>query len=328
MLPHFDYPSPPVTPPQRAITHSNHSGGSFSISHERSVSSLSFHIPRKQTNTGSVFNSPRSDVVKRPSPARVRAYTSPEGQTPDMDDLIERVANAMLERDRLQEKIEDVIERQSIYISSRPSTATGVRPDTARSIMEMEPMPDVPALPPDAPSFSERLSFDRPHTAPAKPPTRIHYRTRPFADEPTSPLSSRRVEGRTPPPPLPLRFRPPLRKKKSFSRVSMVSTWLGFPGDEPHTREVSLESITNDPMPVQANEGFYQVAAPTKRSSFESDETVSDWTSSAGDAEEEQTVPTSWSPSSSATVRAVDPPSAVVFGQVPPRHRESVGVAF
>jgi hypothetical protein len=42
-----------------------------------------------------------------------------------MENLVERVANAMLERDRLQEQIDDLIERQSIYISSRPSTAYG-----------------------------------------------------------------------------------------------------------------------------------------------------------------------------------------------------------
>ncbi|KAI0132478.1 hypothetical protein BJ170DRAFT_249380 [Xylariales sp. AK1849] len=325
MIPHFDYPSPPVTPPQRAITRSNGSGDSYTLSHERSISSLSFHVPRRPTNTGSVFDSPRSDVISRPSPARVRAYTSPEGQAPIMDDLIERVATAMLERDKLQEQIEDVIERQSIYVSSRPSTATGMRPGTARSIMDMEPLPDVPALPPDAPSFSERLSFDRPQTAPAKPAAHSSHRGRSFTEASAafgpSPLG-RKMESRIPPPPLPLRLRPPLRKKKSFSRVS---TWLGFPGDPQHHRDISLESITNQPMPIQANEGFYQVAASLRRSSFESDETVSDWTS---DAEAEvQTVPTSWSPSSSATIRAVDPLRTVVFGQAP--HRESaVGVAF
>jgi hypothetical protein len=73
-------------------------------------------------------------------------------------------------------------------------------------------------------------------------------------------------------------------------------------------------------------DGFYEVAPPGRKSSFGSDDTVSDWTSD--DAElEVQTVPTSWSPSSSATVRAVDAPRPVVLGQVPWRD-SVVGAAF
>ncbi|KAI1854130.1 hypothetical protein JX266_001271 [Neoarthrinium moseri] len=328
-VPYFEYPSPPTTPPQRVLTYSDDTDDGYSVTHKRSVSTLSFHIPRKPTNTGSVFDSPGSDVIRRPSPARLRPSTPSDGQKPGMEDLIERVATAMLERDRLQEQIEDVIERQSIYVSSRPSTANGTRPGTIRSVRsnaDLEPMPEVPALPPNAPSFSERLSFDHPRAPPAKAPTYGSYRGRAFTEAShgsTSSGSSRRLEGRAPPPPLPLLLRPPLRKKKSFSRVS---SWLGFPDDIGHTRNISLDSITNKPIPVQASDGFYQVAAPTRKASFESDETLSDWTSD-GDALEEQTVPTSWSPSSSATVRAVDPPRTVVMGQAP--FRESVvGVAF
>ncbi|KAK6088700.1 hypothetical protein SCUP234_00580 [Seiridium cupressi] len=328
MMPYFNYPSPPVTPPQRAMAPSSDSEDSFSLKHQQSSSTLSFHIPRKPANLGSVFDSPQSSAIKRPSPARLRTNTPPKVQSPAMDDLIERVATAMLERDVLQEQIEDVIERQSIYVSSRPSTANGPRPSTARSIVDvdMEPMPQVPALPPNAPSFSERLSFDRPRTAPIKaqappapPANSLPQGQRGYVTSP----GSRRVEGRVPPPPLPLRLRPPLRKKKSFSHVS---NWLGFPGDVQHTRNLSLDSVTNKPLPIPKDGGFYEVAAPARKSSFGSDDTVSDWTSS--DAEiEEQTAPTSWSPSSSATIRAVDPPRAVVLGQAP--WRESVvGVAF
>lgn len=331
MLPHFDYPSPPITPPQRALTRSDGSGNSHSLSHGRSYSSLSFHIPRKPTNTGSVFDSPRSDALQRPSPARVRAYTSPASQAPVMEDLIERVATALLERDRIQEQIEEVIERQSIYISSRPSTANGLRSSAAQSFVDMEPMPDVPALPPNAPSFSERLSSDRPTTASSRPPVRIPYRAKTFNEASAafsrSP-SGRRLQVRTPPPPLPLRLRPPLRKKKSFSRVS---TWLGFPGDPQHNRDISLDSITNVPRPIHVNDGFYQIASsaapsgPRQRSSFESDVTVSDWSSSAYEQEEE-TVPTSCSPGSSTTIKAVAPPRPIIFGVAP--QRQSVGVAF
>lgn len=338
ILPHFDYPSPPVTPPPRAIIHSSPSNDSHTISHQRSYSSMSFHIPRRPIPGGSVFDSPRSDnsTPQRPPPARVRAYTSSSNPSTIMEDLVERVASSMVERDKLQEQIDDVIERQSIYVSSRPSTAAG-QPGWCfcepggyarytNAYVEMEPMPDIPALPPDAPSFSERVSTDRPRTAPSKPPTRIPYQAN----------SSRKVEGRVLPPPLPLRLRPPLRKKKSFSRVSRVSTWLFPGGGEHHNRDISLDSITNLPKPVTGTEGFYQVAQPTynssRRSSFDTVSSVSDWSAD----EEQQTIPTSWSPSSHETMKAFaetqTPPISAAFG----RRREafarppgrSVGVAF
>ncbi len=325
ILPHFEYPNPPVTPPPRAITHSSPSDGGHSVSHQRSCSSMSFHIPRRPIPGGSVFDSPRSNssTPQRPPPARVRAYTSSESPSTIMEDLVERVASAMLERDKIQEQIDDVLERQSIYISSRPSTAYG-QPGMClygigylvryiNILLEMEPMPDIPALPPDAPSFSERLSTDRPRTAPPRTPTRVAYQAN----------SSRKVEGRVPPPPLPLRLRPPLRKKKSFSRVS---TWL-FPGGE-HKRDISLDSITNLPKPVTGAEGFYQVAqpSPSRRSSFETVPTVSDWSA------EEQTIPTSWSPSSNETSKAcVRKPISSAFERRDPFVRpqgRSVGIAF
>lgn len=206
----------------------------------------------------------------------------------------------------------------------------------------MEPMPDIPALPPNAPSFSERLSTDRPRTAPSRTPTRTPYRAN----------SSRRIEGRVPPPPLPLRLRPPLRKKKSFSRVSRVSSWL-FPGGGPeHKRDISLDSITNLPRPVTGTDGFYQVAqpppspqSPARKFSFDTVSTVSDWSASAaaekaedGEEEEVQTIPTSWSPSSHETMRkafaADTPPIDAAFGRQretfarPPQVGRSVGVAF
>ncbi|XXG98529.1 hypothetical protein Hte_004853 [Hypoxylon texense] len=268
---------------------------------------MSFHVPRRPINGGSIFDSPRSDTStpQRPQPARLRAYTSPASSSPMMEDLVERVASAMVERDRLQEQIEDILERQSIYISSRPSTAYGEP--------AMEPMPDIPALPPNAPSFSERLSYDRPQTAPSQITTRTPYKAN----------SSRKVEGRLPPPPLPLRLRPPLRKKKSFSRVS---TWL-FPGEE-HKRDISLDSLTNVPKPVTDADGFYQIAgSETKeRSSFDTVSSSSDWT-----VEEEQTVPTSLSPSSTATLKARLEPSMPISSGLQQStvlpQRRSVGVA-
>ncbi|KAI1110876.1 hypothetical protein F5Y14DRAFT_443690 [Nemania sp. NC0429] len=315
ILPHFNYSSPPVTPPPRAYTTSSPSvSDSPAMSHERSLSSTSFNIPRRPVNGGPMFEPPRShsSTPQRPPPARMRGYTSPSPPPPPiMEDLVERVANAMLERDRLQEQIDDIVERQTIYTNSRPSTAHG-QP-------EMEPMPEVPAMPPNAPSFSERLSSDHAQGAATIPPTRTRYEAN----------SSRKIEGRIPPPPLPLRLRPPLRKKKSFSRVS---SWL-FPAGAEQPKEIGLDALTNAPQPVTNDKGFYQVARPEparRASSFDSESTVSDWTV------EEQTILTSLSPSSPATPRPVaspptSPPMGPRFGlqeAIPLRPRKGVGVAF
>lgn len=87
-------------------------------------------------------------------------------------------------------------------------------------------------------------------------------------------------------PPLPLILRPPLRKKKSFSRVS---DWL-FPDDmdkdishaaaptgptsgaalgpplasfAAHKRQLSLDSVTNAPRALTDRDGFYQTLPPS-----------------------------------------------------------------
>lgn len=101
-----------------------------------------------------------------------------------------------------------------------------------------------------------------------------------------------------PPPPLPLVLqssRPPLRKKKSFSRVS---NWL-FPGpDNEHTRNISLDSVTNMPKPTTSRDGFYQCVNnhTTRRMSTTSVSTLSTLESE----QDEPTVPTTvWTPQSS-----------------------------
>lgn len=90
-------------------------------------------------------------------------------------------------------------------------------------------------------------------------------------------------------PPLPLILRPPLRKKKSFSRVS---DWL-FPNTETdkentspsggaispfavHRRHMSIDSVTNAPRALTDKEGYYQTLPPSalfsgpRRRSFDS----------------------------------------------------------
>lgn len=331
LLPHFEYATPPVTPPNRLLSYDNHSDGNQCMTHSRSVSSLSFHIPRKPCNTGSVFDSPGSDVITRPSLARVRAGPAPLDEAPAMD-LIERVATAMLERDELQGRIEDAIERQSVYFDSRPSSAAGRRPSPTRSVRshntasKMEPMPEIPALPPNAPSFSQRLSSDRPPATRPNPLAQNPYRptqsdTSPASDSDVSCPESRAL-GLALPPPLPLKLRPPLRKKKSFSRVS---SWLGLPAEQlRYSRMKSLERVTNRPMPTHIKDGFYEVAENARlRPSHDSDDSVSEWSE---EDIEKQTLPTSCSPSNSISAKAISPPP-LIFGSGPYR-ASVVGVAF
>lgn len=112
------------------------------------------------------------------------------------------------------------------------------------SLTIAEPMPHL--------KISELERLSRPRTAPIKPTVHIPVRAKSFT-EASAPFSA--IEKEQPPPPLPLvlqQTRPPLRKKKSFSRVS---SWL-FPSE--HNRNISLDSVTNTPKPVTSREGFYQ----------------------------------------------------------------------
>ncbi|RDW79773.1 hypothetical protein BP6252_04411 [Coleophoma cylindrospora] len=107
------------------------------------------------------------------------------------------------------------------------------------------------------------------------------------------------LDNTIPPPPLPLVLqsnRPPLRKKKSFSRVS---NWLFPDPDNEHTRNISLDSVTNTPKPVTSRDGFYQCVDMNnnrRRMSTTSASTVSTLESEV----DEPTVPTTaWTPQSS-----------------------------
>ncbi len=168
-------------------------------------------------------------------------------------------------------------------------------------------MPSIPALPAAAPSFAERLSTEshsRPHTAPTQP-IAISKRSMPFSEASaaftTAPQTSytrtfvsstqlsrdERLLERPLAPPLPLVLRPPLRKKKSFSRVS---DWL-FPAE--HERNASLGSVTNLPRPVADGEGFMHRSRGMTRTSVDTVSSTSSWETE----EEGQTVPTTaWSP--------------------------------
>lgn len=193
-----------------------------------------------------------------------------------------------------------------------------------------EPIPAFPLVPPTAPSFAERLSIDRPRTAPSTqtsfhppppppppfPPVAPSYteRAQSFDQLSRQPASLTPITPETPAavrtsafhshppymspkiidnsidiemplaPPLPLILRPPLRKKKSFSRVS---DWLFPAGTDKetaptaqsaaysHRRNVSIDSVTNTPRALTDRDGFYQTLPPSavfsgRRTSYDS----------------------------------------------------------
>ncbi|CVL01770.1 uncharacterized protein FPRN_11420 [Fusarium proliferatum] len=307
-----------------------------SLEYQKSFSDspMSFHFPRRQALGSAPSSSHGEDeippLIPPKSRGRPRAYSSP-----DVEKVKERVASAMLEVEKLQKQIDDVIERQSLYVPSRPPTPYSV----ARTMPDLEPMPSIPALPPAAPSFAQRLNSDiieRPHTAPIRSPRTLvrtpitpprRSRTPGEQRSPSTPPSRPRRDDMPPPPPLPLVLRPPLRKKKSFSRVS---SWL-FPGSQ-HNRNMSFDSVTNAPRPIRGNRGFYQVSlggASEHRQSTESIDTVSTWESDA----ENRTVPTTCSVGSTAAVSQDEPLisrfATSTFGRNDIRpQRRSVGVAM
>ncbi|KAL3607200.1 hypothetical protein FPOAC2_02175 [Fusarium poae] len=326
-----------------------------SLEHQKSFSDspMSFHFPRKNMTSSAASSSFGDDeippLIPPKSRGRSRAYSSP-----DVEKVKERVASAMLEVEKLQKQIDEVIERQSLYVPSRPATPHSVVRNTPSmssspgdeshmlTRSDLEPMPSIPALPPAAPSFAQRLNSDiieRPHTAPIRsprtpirtpitPPRRARTPGEPRTPSSTTPPPRPRRDDLPPPPPLPLVLRPPLRKKKSFSRVS---TWL-FPGSQ-HSRNMSFDSVTNAPRPIKGNQGFYQVSlggTSLRRRSTDSADTVSTWESD----EENRTVPTTCSVGSTAAVspdegHLISRFATSTFGRNEIRpQRRSVGVAM
>lgn len=338
ILPHFEFPV--MVPPPPAYTRERPED-EHALTHQRSYSSMSFHLPRKPVydSSPSTIQEELPPVIPPKALARGRAYTSP-----DVDTIKERVASAMIEVERLQRQIDDVIERQSLYASSRPSTAHSMAhtlPGESTHVLspascilthtDLEPMPSIPALPPMAPSFAERLNSDieRPHTAPIKAPAHNPSQTKSLNEVSATFNSASRMRGndRPLPPPLPLVLRPPLRKKKSFSRVS---NWLFT--ESGHNRDLSVDSVTNLPRPVKDNEGFYQCISPGEtsghRQSLDSVGTVTTWNTE----DEDRTVPTSWTPGSTPAAKQDERPiiskNTKLGRNITRPTRTSVGVAF
>lgn len=358
LLPHIMEDGSSISPPPAARLRAVSEDDSTALNHSRSYSAMSFHLPRRPVPEQTSFSTNTTNNIQEeddiPPAIPPRARTRPRAYTsPSVEAIVERIASALIERDRLQGEIENVVERQSIYVSSRPTTAHGSPgqslltnaqfPGPLNSCPYLDPEQvssiPVPAMPPSAPSFAERLSVERPRTAPPKPMTNgpnrakrsdTSYSTPPRKSSPD--INRYEFSLETPlAPPLPLVLRPPLRKKKSFSRVS---SWL-FPATDAaaghrHQRGISLDSVTNAPRAVRERDGFYQCMPPAhdvgRRESFDTVSSQSTW-----ETEEEQTAPTTWSPGSTPAARQEKtPPLGRVgtFGRNFGPRPTSVGVAF
>jgi hypothetical protein len=156
-----------------------------------------------------------------------------------------------------------------------------------------------------APSFAERLNADveRPRNAPIKTSDTSISSYRKTNEDGTNVMVHQNqavLEHQTLPPPLPLVLRPPLRKKKSFSRVS---SWL-FPGQD-QEKGGHFESVTNKPMPVKDSEGFYQIVSTDETVGQRSSDSI-DTLSTCGSQDEERTAPTTWSPESTPAPKQDD----------------------
>ncbi|KAF1737972.1 hypothetical protein CRV24_003601 [Beauveria bassiana] len=285
LLPPFELPCiSPTPPPAYAREEAERSSD---LHPQRSMPSLSCVSTRATTESfshssgvGDWNSSPKSltDTHKNSSIQMVRSgsYTAPA-----VEAIRARVVTAMQEVERLQKKIDDVVERQSLYNPSRPSSAHSFH-SLSRTLTDLEPMPSIPALPPSAPSFAERLhGEDGLSTGPADLSTRSNINDGlgtkcteiqrqacppPLAcDKTTNPM----------PPPLPLVLRPPLRKKKPFS-----GRFSGFVFSEP-PRESSLACVAK----IKDIDGFYSCVPDNEaHHSYESLHSMS--TSNCGDNSE------------------------------------------
>jgi hypothetical protein len=120
ILPHFEFPRAVNTPPPAYLPNGPELEDDFAMHQRSQSSSPAFQVRRKQLpdSSPSTSSDELPPAIPPRAPGRARAHTLPE-----VNMIKERVASAMLEMERLQRQIDDVIERQSLHASSRPSTA-------------------------------------------------------------------------------------------------------------------------------------------------------------------------------------------------------------
>ncbi|KAG6003676.1 hypothetical protein E4U43_000888 [Claviceps pusilla] len=300
-LPQFEFPKIATPTPPSAYC-AERSAQVHHLSRQRTYSSRSFQIPPP----GQLDASPSTTQGNDNTPPRIPAKSKYRGRArtaSEVDTIRARVESALIEVEYLQKQIDNVIERQSLYITSPPSTSHSTAQTTPWNLFlalglfavsltfDIVSMPSSPAQPPAAPSFTERLNADA-----NRPPPLTLKGPEPTSYQKSVDQNERRRKHCFPPSchdaallrPLPLVPRPPLRKKKSFSAVS---TWLF--SDQELTKKAHFEPITNEPKSVKGKDGFYQiVSGPPGRRSFESFDSISTWHTE----DEDQTSPTTCSP--------------------------------
>lgn len=127
LMPYFTRAAATPSPPPRALTRDTFDEDASTLAHSRSYSSTSFHIPRRPVNDVASFTTGASSSTGD-SPPRIppRARTRPRAYTsPSVEAIVERIAGAMIEKERLDEEIESVKERQSFCLS-RPGSVYGL----------------------------------------------------------------------------------------------------------------------------------------------------------------------------------------------------------
>ncbi|ATY60041.1 hypothetical protein A9K55_005988 [Cordyceps militaris] len=319
LLPQLELPFiGPSPPPAYAREESQR----IAVLHSQRSMPLLFRVSSHSPDVSDGNSSPKSltcTTTTSRQAARLRSHTSP-----DVEAIRDRVANAMQEVERLQKKIEDVMERQSMYTPSRPSSAHSSDSLARTLIPDLEPMPSIPALPPSAPSFAERLHGEA-DGLPTGTATSAYT-----TDEAGLIQGTRRYRRRPPPalegkdkakamaPPLPLVLRPPLRKKKPFPEGLS-----GFVFPIP-PRKISLDSVGNNPRPIkQTNELYQCVPVNGAHISYESLHSLS--SSRDGGNSEAQSVHSSYLPT---TPRELPVERCATFGQDAKGLSMSVGVAL
>lgn len=109
-----------MTPPPPAYMARHLDGDDHELLAQSNFSPLSFHVPRRRVTATCTSIDGREGLTPRVPPraqGRARPYTAPQ-----MEAIKERVASAMIEAERLQQQIDEIMERQSFYANSRPST--------------------------------------------------------------------------------------------------------------------------------------------------------------------------------------------------------------
>ena len=90
----------------------------------------SFHLPTRVVGQVQPLLANSQSPPRIPPKSRARAYTAPSTEI-----MLERIASAMLEKEKLQAEIDELVERQSVYKGSRPGTPVGYSGMLIRDIL-------------------------------------------------------------------------------------------------------------------------------------------------------------------------------------------------